>query len=103
MLDLIGASRFDDVGEPEGLGLVDYAYQGWNYEIRGDDALFCVRTYDDEPGQCTVTLPADALALPEAAKLISFLRQRFGASQFRFYRPTLGAYALIDPETMQFK
>ena len=100
MLTLLSSRRFDDVDEE-----ADYSYHGSNHEVKGDRAVYLVRTYDDEPGLVAVVSPANARVLGEARDLVAFIVQQFGAKEIRFYRGAAdGApYAAVDFETLEFK
>ena len=101
MPEIVSQQRFDDVGEADEDGYVDYAYHGFNYIIHVKDQQYNVRTYDDEPGVATVISPTDACQLRETPALLKFLKDSLNCSDFQLYHGTFG-YRRINPVTLEF-
>ena len=95
--------RFDNVGEQDADGYVDYAYHGYTYliSIAGQD--FQVRTYDDEPGSATVVHPTTAHQLPQARDLVSFIISELGCTRVQFYHAQAGKFCPVDVQTFDFR
>jgi hypothetical protein len=101
-IEIIKKTRFDDVGDADENGFVDYAYQGFNYRIAVGQRTFTARTYDDEPGVWTISNSSGEQWLPEMRELAKFLISSQGCTVLKLYRGTTGGYAAVDPETMEF-
>jgi hypothetical protein len=86
MFKIEAATRFDDVGDPDPSGQVDYAYHGYNYKLSDGQSAFVARTYDDEPGEVTIISPTNALSLPQARDLVNFLSHTSKQSASRSIR-----------------
>jgi hypothetical protein len=103
MFSIVAKERFDEVGETDANGYVDYAYHGFNYRISDGNRSFTVRTYDVEPGVAAVIEPTNVLVLAEAAALMAFVLSTLGSVHVKAYDAARGAYKLVDPHTLQFK
>lgn len=94
--------RFDDVGEQDEAGDVEYAYRGYNYVVATEGQVFGCCTYDDEPGVAIVVSPPNAHEMQSAKPLVSFLLNALGVSSVKFYDAENGVYRGVDPETLDF-
>jgi hypothetical protein len=103
MLKIGDAERFEDVGDADSSGEVEYAYRGYHYRVSGGEAAFLVRTYDDRPGEITVVAPANALSLPQARELVDALVRALGVRRVSFYSHKLGYYAPIHLDSLHFE
>lgn len=103
MFTIAEKERFEEVGEEIEEGLVEYSYRGYNYSVSNGKELFKIRTYDDEPSVVTVVSPTDARVLPCARELVRFLVSSLGVKEIKFYSGSLGAFATVNLETLQFK
>ena len=102
MASITSKKRFDDVGEENPDGTVDYAYHGFIYVIAVDEGVFYVRTYDDQPGVATVIGPTDARTRPEARALVEFITSSLGCMGIQFYCGPVGTYRPVDIRTLEF-
>lgn len=100
-MKLRSKSRFDDVGPVDADGFFEYAYRGYNYEVVSGERVFCVRTYDDEPGIAVVIGPNDARTSSKARQLVDFVMTDLGCSRIKFY-DSGGAYRFVDIQTLEF-
>lgn len=100
MPKILSQQRFDDVGDADEDGYVDYAYHGFNYTVEVANRKFNVRTYDDEPGVATVISPTDARHLAETTELLEFLADSLSCSRFQIYYGPIGSYKEVDPKTL---
>jgi hypothetical protein len=101
MPKIASQQRFDDVGDTDEDGYVDYAYHGFNYVVEVEGQQYNVRIYDDEPGVASVIGPTDARHLSETPALLTFLAKSLNCSRFQLYHGTFG-YREVDPVTLDF-
>lgn len=103
LASIIAKERFDDVGQEDVDGFVDYAYHGFNYQVMVRNRTFTVRTYDDEPGIATVIHPTDARTCPESAELVEFIKSGLACSRIKFDFGPTGTYCFVDPGSLEFE
>ena len=101
MTQIANKIRFDGDGEEAADGKVDYAYRGFNYDIKVAGRMFKVRIYDDEPGVATV-ITADARTAVEVNELAAFILQELSVIELRFYCGPTGSFKAVDPQTLEF-
>lgn len=110
MFAVLSQERFEDVGESDADGSVDYCYRGYHYVVSNGSKLFTIRSYDDEPGvlfvtgACAVEHVAEATALTRflLASLSTALPASLPIGEIRFYSHRRGRYVPIDLGTFDF-
>ena len=102
MVSITYKERFDDVGPQDTEGRYEYAYRGFEYRIAVDDALFEVRTYDDEPGVAIILKPTRARTSPRARELVDFITRTLNCDTVQFYCHAVGHYRAVDLKTFEF-
>jgi hypothetical protein len=94
--------RFDDVGDVQPDGSVDFEYHGYNYRITIAEQEFRVRTYDDTPSEAIVISPVSAQQLPQARQLVEYLAAELGCKIVKFYYGPTGGFRAVSFDTLDF-